>query len=67
MTADLSKPWHHVVDVGIDPELMDHNVDCDLSNYTYPCRSCGEETPVEDPFEFDITFHYCGRSMRCIP
>jgi Fe-S-cluster containining protein len=34
---------------------------------TYPCRSCGQETTIEDPEKFDPGFHYCNRSYRCVP
>ena len=35
--------------------------------YSYPCRSCDEETEVEDPVEFNTIWHYCGKSPLCIP
>lgn len=46
--------------------LLDYNDPYD-EDLVYPCRSCRVLTSVEDPAEFDPDYHYCGRSMYCIP
>ncbi len=34
---------------------------------THPCRSCGQETEIDDLEKFDPEFHHCNRHYRCIP
>lgn len=36
--------------------------------WLYPCRACGENSPIIcDPEDFDPSYHYCGDSPRCCP
>lgn len=46
-------------------DLISDNGDGILSA---PCVICEEETIIEcDMEDFDPTYHYCGRTLRCCP
>lgn len=52
----------------VHQELIDHNlIGTPITELTYPCCGCGEETHVEEPVCFDPSFHYCGKDPRCCP
>jgi hypothetical protein len=58
----------------LDPDLLEFNAIGDGSyppafeTWEYPCRSCGESTPINcEPHEFDPEYNYCGKNQHCIP
>lgn len=46
----------------------DYDFDVEDGEPVYPCRSCGDNCPINcDPEEFNEDWHYCGKDPHCCP
>ena len=48
--------------------LLDYEDPTAEGGYSYPCKSCGDLSPIYcDPEDFNEDCHYCGKNQWCLP